>query len=165
MAAKLFVERIWDTGYATLSRIFVTGIGPQERDDCLNEMYGAELSDKNNEPNVSAIPAGDYEIERYTGGRIFAAYRKRWNHKFIPLIAGVEGRSAILIHAISNTRQLNGCIAPLFHPVLGAVNAKGKKMIKSSGRSREAYCFLYDAIVRHDIRRVRITPATQGENI
>ena len=63
-----------------------------------------ELPWKNNEPKVSCIPEGDYEL------------RKRWSRRFGNhfMLLDVPERSYILVHPANDAvRELKGCIAPV----------------------------------------------------
>jgi hypothetical protein len=63
-----------------------------------------ELPWKNNEPKVSCIHEGKYEL------------RKRWSQRFGDhfILMNVPGRSFILIHPANDAiRELKGCIAPV----------------------------------------------------
>jgi hypothetical protein len=62
-----------------------------------------ELPWKDNEPRVSCIPEGIYEVER-TYSPSFK--RKLW------LVKNVPNRSGIRIHSANYVSQLLGCIAP-----------------------------------------------------
>ena len=63
-----------------------------------------ELPWKNNEPRVSCIPEGRYEL------------KKRFSRKYkIHLqVKDVRGRSFILVHPANDAlKELNGCVAPV----------------------------------------------------
>jgi hypothetical protein len=66
--------------------------------------YTIELPWKDNQPRVSCVPEGRYEL------------RRRYSPKFKEhlLIKGVQGRSFILLHPANDAlRELMGCIAPV----------------------------------------------------
>ena len=66
--------------------------------------YTIELPWLNNEPSVSCIPEGRYELEKY-----FSAHLGNHLH-----LKAVAGRSLIMIHAANDAvKELNGCIAPV----------------------------------------------------
>jgi hypothetical protein len=66
--------------------------------------YTIELPWKGNRKRVSCIPEGRYQLhKRYSP-------RHRWHL----LVAGVPGRSFILVHPANDAaRELHGCIAPV----------------------------------------------------
>jgi len=88
-----FIERIIKDDRYTIGR-FVFG---QEF------LYTLELPWKNNEPNISCIPAGSYIVEKTYSPRF---RKKLW------LIKDVPGRSGVRFHAANFVRELEGCIAP-----------------------------------------------------
>lgn len=57
---------------------------------------------RDNEPNVSCIPAGEYPC----------LWRQSPRYGWTYAVAGVPGRSAILIHAGNTYRHTRGCILP-----------------------------------------------------
>jgi hypothetical protein len=59
-----------------------------------------ELPWKDNRPNVSCIPAGEY------GASLYQSYK----HGQVVLLDGVPDRTFIEIHAGNYTRQIEGCI-------------------------------------------------------
>ena len=63
-----------------------------------------ELPWKNNEPKVSCIPEGEYEL------------KKRWSKRFGThfILLSVPDRSYILLHPANDAlKELKGCIAPV----------------------------------------------------
>jgi hypothetical protein len=94
----LVVERFAYTPHGTLGRaILPSGV----------ELFSLEPPWKNNEPNVSCIPEGEYTAVRDRGGR----------HQFYR-VEDVPGRSAIEIHPANyfvnpatGRQELWGCIA------------------------------------------------------
>ncbi len=66
------------------------------------KLFTVELPWKNNEKNVSCIPAGRYECERINHAKFGLCFA----------IRNVKGRDGVLIHAANFSRQLQGCIAP-----------------------------------------------------
>jgi len=63
-----------------------------------------ELPWRGNQRNVSCIPEGRYALQRYKSRRFGPCL----------LVAGVPGRSGILIHAANHAAtELRGCIAPV----------------------------------------------------
>ena len=63
-----------------------------------------ELPWKNNQPQVSCIPEGKYEL------------RKRWTRRFGNhfILMNVPARSYILLHAANDAlKEIKGCIAPV----------------------------------------------------
>lgn len=64
--------------------------------------FTLELPDNNNQPNISCIPAGEYQAFKRNSPK---------NGLCIELL-NVPGRSNIQIHAGNYTRQIQGCILP-----------------------------------------------------
>ena len=63
-----------------------------------------ELPWKNNQPRISCIPEGRYELTK--------RYSQRFDHHL--LVNGVTNRSYILIHAYNDAlKESKGCIAPV----------------------------------------------------
>lgn len=61
-----------------------------------------ELPDKNNQPFISCIPVGEYDI------------KLSWSQHFqkdLPHVLNVPNRSNILIHPANHPKELLGCIA------------------------------------------------------
>lgn len=58
-----------------------------------------------NEPFVSAVPEGEYQLEWDTTGRI----------RDVPRLADVENRSQINIHVANEPQELHGCIGVGLH--------------------------------------------------
>ena len=63
-----------------------------------------ELPWKNNQKNISCIPAQVYEG--------VGIYRASKPDEYAILLKGVPGRSEILFHIANYVRQLRGCLAP-----------------------------------------------------
>lgn len=80
-----------------------------------------ELPDKNNQNNISRIPAGTYRVVR------------RWSKKFGNHfhLLDVEGRSLILIHVGNYFTQIEGCI--LVGTRFTDINKDGELDVVSSG--------------------------------
>lgn len=72
-----------------------------EHREKLFECFTLELPWRNNERQISCIPAGKYQIEHRRS--------QRFGHHIH--ILGVPNRSLILIHQANYVRQLQGCIA------------------------------------------------------
>lgn len=60
-----------------------------------------ELPDKNNEPNTSCIPTGEYICKPYSSEK----YPNTWE------VTNVPNRTYILIHKANFLRDIKGCIA------------------------------------------------------
>jgi hypothetical protein len=74
--------------------------------------FTIELPWLNNEPSVSCIPEGRYELEKYFSQHLD-------NHLHLKAVAG---RSMIMIHAANDAlKELKGCIAPV-----SILSAEGK---------------------------------------
>ena len=66
--------------------------------------FTIELPWLNNEPSVSCIPEGSYELEKYFSEHL-------GNHLHLKTVAS---RSLIMIHAANDAiKELRGCIAPV----------------------------------------------------
>ncbi len=63
--------------------------------------FSMELPDRENKPNISCIPEGEYTC----------TFRKSPTHGGCYHIENVKGRSGVLIHSANLPRQLLGCIA------------------------------------------------------
>lgn len=95
---RVILTRHYQTQEATYGQLVVHA-GVQIVFECLC----LELPWKNNEPLVSCVPSGEYDM--------FLEYSPAfkidlWELKDIP------GRSECKIHTANYVRQLNGCIAP-----------------------------------------------------
>ena len=86
--------------------------------------YTIELPYKNNQPQVSCIPEGEYFIEK--------RYSKRFGWHFE--ILDIPNRSLILFHPANNAlTELRGCIAPvsqLSAPGYGVQSKKAFEKLK-----------------------------------
>lgn len=86
--------RLKDDGIQTLSRIYVyDGLKP------VLELVGLEPTWKENQRNVSCIPAGTYRVEK----RFSTRHREHYH------ILGVEERDLILFHRGNFYWQTQGC--------------------------------------------------------
>lgn len=63
-------------------------------------VYSLERPWKDNKPNISCIPEGEYVVDRDTTGR----------HQWYS-VRNVEGRTFIEIHIANRVSELQGCIA------------------------------------------------------
>ena len=61
-----------------------------------------ELPNRSNNPNISCIPLGKYDLA--------VTYSNRFK-KILPLVLAVPGRSGIRMHAANRVSELQGCIA------------------------------------------------------
>lgn len=95
---KIYINRVFQNNQKTLGvGLILTG------NWILKDFKTIELPWKNNERNISCIPAGVYEamaIERYS------------NSEYAIWLQDVPKRSEILIHTANHVNQLLGCIAP-----------------------------------------------------
>ncbi len=93
---EIYIDRLIDTGKETLGYLHCsTGFDSI----ALNTL---ELPWKNNQPNISCIPAGLYP------------YKKRWSEKngrIVIELLNVPGRTDIEIHIANYFHELLGCIA------------------------------------------------------
>ena len=175
--AKIKIERLLTRPYGTLGLLTITrGSRVIRFGDARGEMFAIERGWHKNAPNVSCIPLGEYPLKRETVGRNMKTFQKRWEHKFLLELEGVRGRSQIQIHPGSSTYDTLGCIIPVHSPIVGTpkrMNAARHKhfhkdeiipdvhgdvvrQIRGSGRSRVAYCSLYDAVSEFDVQSVVI---------
>ena len=146
----LIVERILDTGRATLSRLILPN---SSGDNQLRGFYGIEQEWNDNKTGNSCIPEGTYPLNQRKTGRYASIYAKRWNHPWVYELGETEPRSAILIHAVGNSEQLRGCIAPATE-----ISIKND-IISANGTGRDSYCALFyflkknktDTIIIEDI--------------
>lgn len=113
-----------------------------------------ELPDRNNQPNISRIPAGRYRCVWHKSPRFGWVY----------LVTGVDGRSFILTHAgnwagdaaLGYRTDVQGCI------LLGtlATRLAGQKAI---GASRAACRRFFKRMNKQDFYLVVLDPRTQTE--
>ena len=93
----LIVKRFSDNGVETCSNIAV-----MHEEQVLFECVGLELPWKNNEHQISCIPATVYNCEK-----VKATANIPYEHISI---TNVDGRSGVCIHKANYVRQLKGCI-------------------------------------------------------
>jgi hypothetical protein len=93
---RVQIQRIKDNGVQTIGDLNIYGFGFNNYFSCKT----LELPDKNNQQNISRIPAGIYMC------------RKRWSLKFGKhiIIENVHDRTYILIHAGNFFFNSTGCI-------------------------------------------------------
>lgn len=72
--------------------------------------YTLERPWRDNMRRKSCIPAGRYELVQRKHGQYFKNYKRRFDHQFVVEIAGVEGRSHILIHIGNYPKNSLGCV-------------------------------------------------------
>ncbi len=95
-----------------------------------------ELPWRNNERNVSCVPAGTYELLKRDFGKYYEAYKRRWNHQFSLQVDEVPDRGDILIHTGNTADHTRGCI------LVGDAVRKPTGGVPSIGASRNAYARL-----------------------
>lgn len=66
------------------------------------ECFTVERPWLDNQPFISCIPEGTWEVRPFTGRRF----------KSVSIIEGVPNREFILIHSANRPTELSGCIAP-----------------------------------------------------
>ena len=93
---KLLIERYSDSGIQTIGDGYII----DNFNHAIYDFHTLELPWKDNEPQISCIPIGDYKVV------------KRWSnkYKFHFHIQDVENRSFILIHAGNFHTHTKGCI-------------------------------------------------------
>lgn len=94
-----------------------------------------ELPWRNNENNVSCIPAGEYVVKH--------RYSEEYGYHFH--VTDVEGRSYILIHAANYYTDLRGCIA-----VGGAFADINKDGLKDVINSRQTLADFVNSVPRKE---------------
>ncbi len=99
-----------------------------------------ELPWKDNQRNISCIPAGTYEVAKRTHGRYYEAYKKRFGHKFSLELKNVSGRGDILIHTGNTKEHTRGCI--LVGSGLYKNHAGNHRLYNSRWSYRELVMFL-----------------------
>lgn len=77
-----------------------------------------ELPDKNNQPGISCIPEGEYDVTPYTSVKFKQCFA----------VNKVPGRSAILIHAGNTVDDTRGCLLPGHYNGLGNVSDSRKTL-------------------------------------
>ena len=146
----LFLSRILDTGKATVSTLYLPdGKGK----NLVKGIYAIEQEWNDNKLGNSCIPSGIYPLFKRKSGKYFTAYNKRWQHPFVFQVEdeAVKPRSAILIHAVSNSEQLQGCIAPAL-----SFSVKEDGTISTNGTGRTAYTKLFDILKRKGVQAISI---------
>lgn len=92
---KVVLTRLSDDGKQTLGELNIyQGI------EKLYSCKTLELSDKDNQRNISCIPRGTYEVDKYWSNRFGTAY----------MLKHVPNRSGIAIHTGNYFTQIQGCI-------------------------------------------------------
>lgn len=81
-----------------------------DREDAVLVLKTLELPWKENQTDISCIPAGEYELKRRTSGQFAGRANARWGHHWGVQIAGVEGRVNVLIHWGNYLRNTQGCV-------------------------------------------------------
>jgi hypothetical protein len=123
MSRKVILQRVWsDENQSTGSLIVLEETGqPVYLSPCI------ERGDRNNQKNVSNIPAGTYPLV-YEHSPKFGMC---WEIKEVP------NRSECKIHAANFWDQINGCIAPA--SFLGKLNSDGYYDALSSGDALDRF--------------------------
>lgn len=86
-----------------------------------------------NIPFKSCIPLGTYKLRKKTTGRYAKAYKNRWGHPFVIHIAGIEGRTNVLIHTGNHLGHTTGCV------LIGRKHSHRKGEGKTIAASRATY--------------------------
>lgn len=124
-----------------LSSDDVQTLGQLEVKDSLNGevvffCHTLELAERNNEPNVSRIPNGKYEVVK--------RHSPKYKNHFI--VRGVQGRSFILIHNGNFYYDTQGCI--LVGDNLEDINGDGHLDVTNSVSTLRR---LFDAVDSFDL--------------
>lgn len=90
----LSLTRKWYTAKSVIGELSIGG---------KFECFILERPDLNNQPKISCIPEGTYDISLY-----YSPHNKRW----VPLLHDVPSRAEIEIHPANWPHQLEGCLAP-----------------------------------------------------
>jgi hypothetical protein len=99
--------------------------------DGIKLCYCIELPWHNNNPSISCIPEGTYELKK----------RYSPKHQWHVIVTKVPGRQYILIHAANDAiKELKGCIAPV-----SELTAPGKGN-KSRVVVAKLYAHIFDAL-------------------
>ena len=92
--------------------------------------FTIELPWRNNRPNLSCIPEGEYDLRMRPSGVVkhstHGDYTAGWE------VTGVPGRTYIMIHPANYPPELEGCIAP----GMSAITMKGYPAV---GQSLKAF--------------------------
>ena len=139
----LCVYRFLDTGTASVG---TAEIFNDKGKNVIPGVYMIERPWKKNALGISCIPEGHYSLFQRKSGKYFTAYSKRWNHKYVWQIVDeeVSPRSAILIHSVSDSKQLRGCLAPCT-----SFTVRKDGVISANGTSRDAYVKLFEAMKKY----------------
>lgn len=118
---RLVIERLTDNDYQTISTMFVLDASDYIEWNC----HCLEPAWKDNQQDISCIPAGKYRVEKH----IAPSFGKSFWVKDVP------GRSEILIHIGNFRKDTRGC--PL--PGIDMADIDGDKNIdmSSSGKAIE----------------------------
>ena len=93
---RVVIDRMPDYGMSTIGKLYVV-----DNDVSIYECFTLELPWNDNQPNISCIPKGTYNVVK--------RHSKRFKNHFH--ILDVPGRSYILIHTANYVSQLLGCVA------------------------------------------------------
>ena len=105
---KIIVDRYESTGKGTLSNVSV--IDPHS-DTPITTYFGIECPWKDNQPSVSCIPGGKYDLVPHSSdkyGEVWAFVGGTVSHYYDD---GQSERYACLIHSANYAHQLQGCLA------------------------------------------------------
>ena len=105
---KIIVDRYESTGKGTLSKVSV--IDPHS-DTPTTTYFGIECPWKDNQPSVSCIPGGEYDLVPHSSGKygeVWAFVGGTVSHYHDD---GQSERYACLIHSANYAHQLEGCLA------------------------------------------------------
>ena len=80
------------------------------------------------------------------------AYNERWGHEFLYEVLDVDGRSAILIHAVGKASQLRGCISPSYN-----LKITRQKECGCLSSSRKAYFDMFGQMNEIGVDKLIIT--------
>ena len=96
---KIIIDRIFGNDNKTLSENYLV----DDKGNTVLKFRGIELPWKDNQRNISCMPAGIYKA---------IAVRRFSNGKYALWVQDVPGRSQIMVHTANYVRDLRGCLAP-----------------------------------------------------
>uniref|UniRef100_UPI004048835D DUF5675 family protein n=1 Tax=Polynucleobacter sp. TaxID=2029855 RepID=UPI004048835D len=119
-----------------------------------SSLYTVEPPWKDNEPNVSCIPDGLYDLALRKSPKVFQSSGGKYSHGYE--ILGVPGRQFCMIHPANWPHELDGCIAPgLDYRIIQTKEGEFKQAVTSS---RAAFVRLMNVMQKADSVKLYIKP-------